>query len=148
MAAGDPIYALDTPPSVGDLEFADELAYSSTTFGPGGTPVGTTFIAPTSGVVLLLWHARFESNTAGANALVSVSLRTGGTLGSGTVVSGANDESALEVTGTARLQAGMHRRVPGLTPGDTYNVRVEHKMLTAGNGDQFTRSVDVVPLLG
>lgn len=153
MAAGDIVYAADFGTPAGDSESTDETAFTSTTYTPGATPCGTTFVAPTSGQVLILWAARLESNTNSVRACISVSVREGGTLGSGTVVSGADDDSALETpqdaTGGAntRTQASRHRRVTGLTVGATYNVQMEHKMLSAGNGDIFARQVDVIPIV-
>jgi hypothetical protein len=143
---------LVAPDEASDTETADETAFTNTSFDSGSSVCGTTFVAPESGNVLVLWSARFQANTSSINALVSVSVATGGTIGSGTVVSPASDESALETTrglgatADTRMQAAMFRRVTGLTAGDTYNVVVQKKVLTAGNGSIFQRDVVVIPL--
>lgn len=150
--AGQRVRGLDFPDVASDEELTDETARTSTSYEFGATRVGTTFMAPTSGRVLILWRARIESNTANTRAAVSVAVRTGSTIGSGTSVSPADDDSAIETSqGTTggpetRIQASCHRVVSGLTAGDTYNVQMEHKMLSAGNLDIFSRSVDVIPL--
>lgn len=150
LLAGSIIRAIDTPPATGAVSGDDEAGFTTTSYTQGTTVVGAAFVAPTSGRVLVLWHARFEHNTASSRSVVSVSVRTGATVGAGTVVSGAADDSALECPQGAggpdtRISAGMWRIVSGLTPGDDYNAVVEHHAY-AGNGDIFARSVAVVPL--
>jgi len=146
---------LVAPDDVADSETADETAFTNTSFDSGSTVCGTTFVAPESGNVLVLWSARFQCNSNSTRAAVSVSVATGSTLGSGTVVSAASDDSSIETSqsstaGTTnaetRIQASMFRRVTGLTAGSTYNVVVQKKVLSAGNGTVFQRDVVVIPL--
>jgi hypothetical protein len=143
------------PDEAFDAETADEAAWTNTSFDSGTNVCGTTFIAPESGNVLVLWSARFQSNTNNVRAAVSVSVATGSSIGSGSVVSAASDDSAIETTQSSaatatpaetRIQTSMFRRVTGLTAGDTYNVVVQKKVLTAGNGTVFQRDVVVIPL--
>jgi hypothetical protein len=152
--AGSNVNALDNTPMASDTETADELAYNSVPFIPGANQCGTTFTAPTSGRVLIFWGARMQSNTVGARVHVSVSVRTGSTVGAGTVVSAATDDSSIEsvqaATGAAgagtRMQASRHRDVSGLTPGSVYNVQVEHKTSISASGDVYLRDVSVLPV--
>lgn len=149
---------LVAPDDVSDSESADETAFTNTSFDSGSTVCGTTFVAPESGNVLVLWSARFQCNSNSTRAAVSVSVATGSTLGSGTVVSAASDDSSIETSqsptaGTSgttapetRIQASMFRRVTGLTAGSTYNVVVQKKVLSTGNGTVFQRDVVVIPL--
>lgn len=146
---------LVAPDEAADGESADETAFTNTSFDSGSTVCGTTFVAPESGNVLVLWSARFQCNSNNVRAAVSVSVATGSTLGSGTVVSAASDDSSIETSqsstaGTTapetRIQASMFRRVTGLTAGSTYNVVVQKKVLSAGNGTVFQRDVVVIPL--
>lgn len=154
LLAGSTILAQDTPVPGADEEATDETGFTDTSYVAGAAATcGTTFTAPTSGRVITLWHARFETNTVNVRVLVSVEVRAGAVIGSGTVVSAASDTSAIEsgsndtsVGGNSRMQAPMFRIVSGLTPGDTYNVRTMHRMTSAGNGDIFDRSVAVLPL--
>lgn len=152
MSAGDIVYAADFGTPVTDDEATDETAFTSTSYIVGAAATcGTSFVAPTSGIVLVLWHVRFQCNTASTRAAVSVQVATGSTLGSGTVVSAATDEDCLETTQGAaggadtRMGAGTHRVVTGLTPGSTYNVVTMHKTFS-GNSTVFARRVTVLPI--
>jgi len=120
-------------------------AFTNTVF-QGGTPdiCGLTFVAPASGKGYMHWHARLSSNTANT-AMVSVALRTGGTIGSGTVVHAASVDWAVETPNNGREQSAMMRPVSGLTPGNTYNIRVEHAMNGGGDGTVFFRSATWIP---
>lgn len=140
------IRAGDFPATASDVETSDETAFADTSYTLGGTTVGTTFVAPTSGAVIVLWSARFESNTAAVRALVTMEVREGSTIGSGAQVSATGDASALESHTQARQQAGTFRYVSGLTAGDTYNVSLWHRISGAGTGDVFDRSVAVIPV--
>lgn len=156
VLAGQPIRALDLGEPKYVVESADETGFTSTTYIAGAVTVGQAFTAPTSGRVLVLWHARFESNTNNARSSVTVEVRTGDTLGAGTVVSAATDNNALETDQSAnaaatngfetRTQAGMWRVVDGLTAGSAYNAVMLHRMQSAGNGDVMERSLAVIPL--
>lgn len=138
---------LEDPAS--DLDATDETGVTSTTYTDGATTVGESFIAPSSGRVLVLWHARIENNSATGFCHVSASVRTGSTLGSGTEVSAPADGQAIsfnEGAGSAsRGSAAMYKVVTGLTAGDTYNAVVEHRV-TSNNSDIFDRSIAVMSL--
>lgn len=157
MASGSKVAALDAPPGVTDTEPTDESGWTNTTFDSGTNVCGQTFIAPTSGNVLILWSCRMNADTGGANhrVLCSVKVSTGATIDSGTVVSAASDDSAIEspetaasgTIGQSRIAAGMWRFVSGLTPGQTYNVVVQKKCATTSmTGSIFQRDVSVVGL--
>jgi hypothetical protein len=154
-AMGDKVKAGDFPQAKSAHDGTDELAFTSTSYTKGGTTVGVTFVAPTTGRVLLFWHARMENNGTAANCrtIISIEVATGGTIGSGSVVSAADDDSAIETTlGAAggeqsRMEACMYRFVSGLTAGNTYNAYTMHKTHNAsGSGDIFTRGVVALPL--
>lgn len=159
IVVGEPTYAADVIPlsPTSDTESSTET-FTSATYSSGANVCGTTFVAPGSGNVIVFWSARLQSDAGGTNhrALCSVSVATGSTIGSGTVVSGSNDASALETTeivATAlapqtRMQGGTFRIVTGLTAGSTYNVVVQFKgavALTSPGGSIFQRDVAVLP---
>jgi hypothetical protein len=144
--AGDFVIALDFTDAVTDIEGTDETAFTDTAYALGGATTGQSFVAPTSGAVLVLWCARMQSNTASVFALSSAEVRTGATIGSGTVVSAASDLSALESGAADRIQASRHRIVTGLTAGSTYNVSLWHRVSSAGNATIFDRNVAVLPV--
>lgn len=149
LLAGTTVKALDTPAAVAVEDATDELGFTDTVFVQGATKVGVTFTAPTTGRVLVMWTARFESNTTGL-IYVSAAVRTGATIGSGTSVSAASQTSAVSSnTGAGgtdtRIAAAFFRVVTGLTPGNSYNAVTEHSV-SSGNGDVFDRSLAVIPL--
>jgi hypothetical protein len=145
--AGQIIRAADFPDAVSNEQNADETGFSNTTYGGGSNTCGVAFVAPTSGRVMVPFYAYFESNGA-QQAYVSVALREGGVVGSGTLVDAATDTRALVAATAGEDKAsGSYRYFSGLTPGATYNVRVEHRVDSGGGtGDIFNRTVMVVPL--
>jgi hypothetical protein len=148
-AAGQIIKALDFTDTVSTQSSTAETGFTSTSYTGGTSPVGIAFTAPTSGRVEVFWHCRFESNTAGVLVLVSAAVRTGTTVGSGTVVVAAADAQALVHAADAssgtnqRLGSGTALVISGLTAGSSYNARIEFKMNAAGNGDIFDRYLSV-----
>lgn len=133
----------------------DEAASSSTTFVPGASPVGVVFVAPPSGDAYIVFSSIFTSNIATFASFVSLEVKTGGTIGSGTLAgSAANSDRALicgrAVTagGPALLGASRGVRYTGLTPGATYNARIMYCVDSASNSITVTyREVVVLPQL-
>lgn len=155
MAAGSKILAGDFPSVTTDTEPTDETI-SATSFASGTNVCGMTFVAPTSGTVVVLWSVRMNADTGGANhrVLCSVKVSTGGTIDSGTVVSAASDDSAIEspetaasgTIGQSRIACSMFRVIAGLTAGSTYNAVVQTKVAVALSGTVFQRDVTVIPM--
>lgn len=131
----------------------DEVGFSNTSFAPGAVTVGTAFTAPASGAVLMLFSAQAQQNINAQATFVSIEVKTGGTVGSGTLAgTAANSDRAL-ITGKAvnasapsLLQAGRPVLYTGLTPGATYNVRMMH-CVDGGSGTISYREVIVQPQL-
>lgn len=105
---------------------------------------GTSFVAPPSGVVKVEWGA-YMFNSGANFTQTSPSVRTGSTVGSGTVVLASSDARSTNHNGTTGERAMGSTRVTGLTPGDTYNVALEHRV-GAGTGSFQNREVIVTPL--
>lgn len=152
LLAGTTILALDTPPTQFFTQGNDELAFTSQTYIPGASSCGVTFVAPTTGRVKVNWHSRFQSNTTGpVRTALTVQIREGATVGSGTIVETASDAHALETPqddpagGNTRQGEGTFRIISDLTPGQTYNAQLMHRMMGAGNGTVFDRSISVTP---
>ncbi len=122
---------------------------TNTSAAPGSPVVGTTFVAPASGVVEVTVGTAAQSDSNGTSIVVSYEVRTGGTIGTGTVVLGAAfnravRSSAAVITGAAAFSGGTHARVlSGLTPGATYNVRTMHWVSGAGSGTITARQITV-----
>jgi hypothetical protein len=148
LTAGSKVKALDTPPTVSDVENGT-FTFDATTYGTdhdSGTyaDCGAAFVACSTGRAMVLWRAQPLNNTGGQSTFCSYVIRTGAVVGSGSSVVAAADSRALEHAGTDTPQAGTFDLVSGLTPGDTYNVRLEHRV-TGGVGTLLNRSVAVAP---
>lgn len=131
------------PATVTHYQSSNEDGFTNTSWNKGSNTCGVTFVAGTSGKVRVDWSARMETNT-GDGVLVSVEVRTGSSIGSGSVVASASDDFAIETAGVAagNNQQSQFRLVAGLTPGNTYNACLVHRV-TAGNADIFARRIMV-----
>jgi hypothetical protein len=125
----------------------DDLAFTQIAYQTN-QQCGLVFTAPASGTVMVMFNVRMESNTAGVRVLASPELAEGNVIGSGTVVLVATDSRCIESANQGRIQAGNYFPVTGLTPGDEYNVELQYKVSTAGNGDMFDQRVTVLPWIG
>ena len=129
-------------------------AFSSTTFVAGTVVVGPSFVAPASGKVLVHFAGYLASNVNGNAVLLSFEMRTGGTVGSGTLVGSAANGDRAVVGGkavnsgaSALVNAGNTALYTGLTPGATYNVRTMHATDPGNSSTAFYRQIMVVPHL-
>jgi hypothetical protein len=144
-SAGQTIRAADFPVAVSDLEGTSGTT-TSTTYTPtltGGTACGLTFVAPTSGRVMVFNAARMVNN--GANeTYCGWFMRTGSSIGSGSTVVSAQDDRSILHTGTAFTRMGTSYLATGLTPGSTYNVQQEFRV-GAGTGSYANKDLTVIP---
>lgn len=131
----------------------DETGFTNTTYAAGGTPVGVAFVAPASGKVAITFSCGFLQNINTFVTIISCEVKTGGTVGSGTLAgAAANGDRALvcgrAVNSGAVAQSQASRRVfyTGLTAGATYNVRMMHAV-DGGSGTITYREVMVEPML-
>jgi hypothetical protein len=131
----------------------DETGFTSTSFVAGAAPVGVAFTAPASGSVLIHFSAQLQQNINGQSTFVSAEVKTGSTVGSGSLAgSAANSDRALVCgkavvsSGPALLQATRSVLYVGLTPGAAYNVRLMH-CVDGGSGTVYFRDVIVQPQL-
>jgi hypothetical protein len=114
----------------------------TTTLSPA-TICGIAFVAPPSGKVKILWNNE-ASNSGASFTLTSPQVATGSTVGSGTVVLAADDARTTNVGGTTSDRHGASTTCTGLTPGDTYNVALYHRV-GSGTGTFLRREVIVSP---
>lgn len=131
-----------------------DVSTTSATFVAGSPAFGVAFTAPPSGMVILTLSAYFGQTTNQKEAIVSEAVRTGSTIGSGSLVgSGANGNRALvcgmavNASAPARLEASRTRLVTGLTAGSSYNARVEFATTAGGGCEVFWRELLIVPVL-
>lgn len=123
---------------------------TSTTYVAGSPVVGTSFVAPQSGCVIVNIDGGIGHNgtTISVSAYLSFEVRAGGTVGSGSVVVAAADDNGGRVLNPS-TDAGFKygtatRRVPvtGLTPGSTYNARLMFRTTTS-TGTYLQRHITV-----
>lgn len=128
----------------------DTTSTTYTVTATSGTYVdcAVTFIAPASGVVLILWKGNL-SNSGANSARMAPQVRLGSTVGSGAIIQDADDNHSIVFAGAsgATVTAASFFRLPGLTPGSTYNVRLLHRV-SGGTGTINSRDLTVTPLRG
>lgn len=147
LLAGTTVKALDTPPTVSDFE-GGNFSFTATTYGVATTAgtyadCGVAFTACTTGRAFIHYSAAMVNSGANTVRIAPV-VRTGSTVGSGTVHTSASDDNAILVTGTDSTRTGVAVLISGLTPGDAYNVRLEHRV-GGGTGTAERRTVIVQP---
>jgi hypothetical protein len=106
-----------------------------------GTPASVAFTAPASGTVDIHNMAyMFSSSTAGQ--FCGFEVRTGGVIGSGTIIVGATDDLSLINTTTSGHSYSYTLMLGGLTAGSPYNVRQMFRV--AGGTGSYNRHALVV----
>lgn len=119
----------------------DLLALTNTTAAAGSPVCGTSFTAPDSGKAFVTVTAHVECNTAAEAAYVNFEVRTGSTVGTGTITTATNPDNGVGAGaggGSGRTSGSNRLLITGLTPAASYNVRTMH-VTTGGNFDVFYR---------
>lgn len=151
LSAGTTVRAGDTPPTASDAQSGSYTA-TITTFGIGTTSgtyadCGVAFVAPTTGRVLITWSGQMANSIASSACELSPFIREGSTVGAGTTFLASVIDNKIRLVSSANNSinhAGMTMVVDGLTPGDDYNVRLDHRV--SGNTGTFIyRKVAVLP---
>lgn len=131
----------------------DESGFTNTSFAAGGTPLGVAFVAPPSGAVLITLSAIASQNINTQATFVSIEVKTGATIGSGTLVGAAANSDrgitvgrAINAGAVALLQCSRRVLYTGLTAGATYNVRMM-QCVDGGSGTLSYREIIVEPSL-
>lgn len=149
--AGQRLTALHFPPTVEDTQ-NDSFTFDATTFGvdaDSGTynDCGVAFVAPITGRVQLFYAARMGNNTDGNSTHLTPVVREGAVVGSGSTVLAASVNNMIDIqaaNNSGNGRCGSSMLLDSLTPGDSYNVRLEHAV-TAGTGTILSRTVVVRP---
>lgn len=131
LLPGTIVLAADTPVTVsaqqGTSFDATTTTYDVTSTAGGYADCAVVFVAPTSGRVIIHTSARMINSVSTSGTLVAPETRTGGTVGSGTVVESATDNSGASHYGSTFARSGAAHLLTGLTPGATYNTRLLHR---------------------
>jgi hypothetical protein len=100
----------------GSTQTTTSTSYVIVTSGASGT-----FVAPPSGNVQVSISAYVSGSASYGHA--SYEIKTGGTVGSGTIIVAGQSGTAVSNSNGSFIKATMINRVNGLTPGATYNIR-------------------------
>lgn len=122
------------------------VSFTNTAIANGTPIVGFALVVPPSGRIMLSINVGLQS-TGTAQAFAGAALRTGTTVGSGTLIVDPLVEPNARVgvaTGTYNLSA--MQIVEGLTPGAFLNANVVHYVAATGTGTIFHRRIDMIPL--
>lgn len=112
--------------------------------------VQATFVAPPSGKVKITWGSGIQSPSTDRFALVSFQVRSGSTIGSGTIVTAFDTTRVCQSYGVTLEQSFMNFYLQtGLTAGATYNIQLGfYYGPTSGGTAYFNRpKVMVEPVL-
>lgn len=133
--------------AVSVVSSTDEGPYAGAAFFEGASPVGLTFVAPTSGKGFVTLSSYFNQAIDGHVSIVSYTIREGAVIGSGATSVAASADRALTAgravnTGSPpQVQASRRSLITGLTPGASYNVRVEFQTTAGGSITVFVREL-------
>lgn len=148
IQAGDPVLASDWQPDrkadVGTNDTSASTSYVT------GTSHGIDFVAPTSGAVEITHGGLLGNNhtVVTQTSVTTIQIRTGGTVGSGTIILAAADTNGARyykpnTAGTYHYNEVSRKvTVTGLTPGNTYNVQTLFRAV-AGSAGVANRQVYV-----
>ncbi len=144
--AGDEILVEDFTTPVKDEQSTSgttgSTSYTATL--TGGTACGVSFVAPTSGRVMVL-NASAMVNSGANFSYCGFVLRTGSTVGSGTTITGAVEDNSVYISGTNEFRASDSYEIGGLTAGSSYNVQQAFKV-NGGTGTFRRKRIIVVPI--
>jgi len=140
---GDKIVAMATVGNTQDTSgTTTSTVYTSTL--TSGTACGVAFVAPPSGIVLILNNLALYDSVADFS-FCSIRVRTGGTVGSGTDVLAVSDiEAVYHKLTTDMVMSKQRLLTTGLTAGSTYNVQQLFKV-ASGTGTFYNKRLVVAP---
>lgn len=142
---GSVIQAGDFPSAVWAADDTTQANVSSTSYIPGSPEVSVTFVAPTSGMVLL--SVGLSARGDADRVHLAPEVRVGSASGS-VVLSG--DVTRRGVGTPAGIPNYVYRSrttiLGGLTPGQTYFARTLHKVSGGNTADINVRDITVAPL--
>lgn len=122
------------------------LGVTATSYAALSPTIGTAVVAPASGRIRIDYSAVLRAGTSATNVcLAAPQVRPGATVGSGTPFYTASDNDAVQQTGTVDIRSSGFIIVPGLTPGNSYNVELLSRV-NAATGNVNRRKLIVTPL--
>lgn len=151
IKTGDRITTEWWPESVEAEDSGQIVDITSTSFIPGSPEVGTTFIAARTGRAGIAVSGAPTESVAGSQIFLTFQLYLG-TSASGTLIQGAREDLGISSVGdttaggSVEMCWGNLHMVEGLTPGETYYVRLVYRVESGSTNDLRARRVTVIPL--
>lgn len=147
LAAGTTVRALDFPPTASASDGTLITNISSTTYITGTPEVATTFMAPTSGRVMLWVSALGRDDTADQQVYVTVEVYEGTDATGTQILSPSALARGVSTMGEASNPMGHDRAslLSGLEAGTTYYARVVYRVLGGTTADIFYRGLIISP---
>lgn len=132
--------------SVQQLEpdFGSTTSTSFTASLTSGTNPAVVFVAPPSGRVDIGWSCSMYNSTSGQFVNCSFEVRTGSSIGAGSVVEAASVYHQVGGKINFDMQVGDTYMLSGLTPGSTYHARQMYAC-SGGTGNYKWKKIKVVP---
>lgn len=143
---GAPISAADFPVATWASDATANNNIGSTTFIPGTPSVETTFIAPTSGAVLVSVGLGASDNGGTNRVHIAPEIRLNNVAGAVVLAADVTTRGA-GVPGEASANAHRSRTtlLTGLTPGQLYYGRTMHKVSGGTTADIAVREIVITP---
>jgi hypothetical protein len=137
---------IDATPAAVTATDAGSVSTTSATYVTLAGDPGVAFTAPASGRVMVHVAGAFDNTLSDTFGMMAFQIRTGTTVGAGTIVVAASDNDSAGTAGTNDTSFGRSVLVSSLIAGSSYNVQILYKRFS-GTGTSFfaRRSVLVVP---
>lgn len=152
ILVGAKVKAADFPASAWAQDTTEILNISSTTFIAGTPEVGTTFVAPTSGKVLMFVGGSARGQTGDDRILMAANVFLGSN-SSGTQVLSSSvgfTGCGFSLASTSYYYQNRSFHLTGLTPGSTYYARVTYSVVNTGTAnnvcDIACREIGAIPI--
>ncbi|SET43624.1 hypothetical protein [Nonomuraea wenchangensis] len=152
ILVGAKIKAADNPASVWAQDTTEISNISSTSWIAGSPEVGVTFVAPTSGKVLMFVGGSARANTGDDRIQMSANVFLGSNSSGTQILSPSVGFTGCGFSAASTSYYYQNRlfHLTGLTPGSTYYARVMYSVVNTGTannaGDISCREIGVSPI--
>lgn len=133
----------DTPQA--SWAFGGLVTDTTNTFKSDDSPIGTSFVAPSTGTVMIRVSANMDHSASGTID-VGYEVRQGGSLGEGTLFAQATVARSVSMIGQNDARMSKTFLAAGLTPGKTYNAVLQHR--TSGATASISRRMIFIAPVG
>lgn len=149
MRSGRTVRALDAPPVAGNADDTSVLNVSNTDYEAPDPEVSVTFVAPTSGAVLIVIGGGLRDSGGTNRIMIAPEVRQSPDA-AGTVVmrpvTSRNAWTNASVNTSSYQYGSRVKPITGLTPGETYFVRLMIAVNGGSTADAFNQQLFAIPL--